>query len=285
MITATRYRALAEINRQSKLGAEIARAQSDISTGKRLQAASDDPIAAARVSELRRAQADQAVWTRNIQTAKSVAAQVDTAMSNVGDIFNRVKELTLAGATESVSPSDRQAIVQELASLRTSLANIQTSTTPTGQPLFPTDAPLQVSTSATQRLSATAQRSDVFEGIAFAHGADTLDWVIGDAIAAISTDDVTTRRALSDANLSDVDIAITHVTDQRAAQGVRAAQLDIAADTIEEASTQLAEERSSLEDTDVAATVMKLNAKTLSLQAAQAAFAKVNRNTLFDFLS
>jgi flagellar hook-associated protein 3 FlgL len=29
---------------------------------------------------------------------------------------------------------------------------------------------------------------------------------------------------------------------------------------------------------------MRLNAKTLSLQAAQSAFAKVNRNTLFDFL-
>ena len=65
---------------------------------------------------------------------------------------------------------------------------------------------------------------------------------------------------------------------------VRAAQLDIAANTVEEAQIQLAEERSSLEDTDVAATIMRLNAKTLSLQAAQSAFAKVNRNTLFDFL-
>ncbi|RYD86613.1 MAG: flagellin, partial [Sphingomonadales bacterium] len=99
------------------------------------------------------------------------------------------------------------------------------------------------------------------------------------------TDDVTTRRGLANVALSDVDIAIAHVTDQRAAQGVRAAQLDAADNTLEEMSTQLAEERSSLEDTDVAATVMRLNAKTLSLQAAQMAFAKVNRNTLFDLLS
>lgn len=285
MITATRYRASAEINRQTKLGAEIARAQSDISTTKRLQSASDDPIAAARVSEIRRSQADQTVWSRNIQTAKAVAAEVDTAMGNVADIFNRVKELTLAGATDSVSSSDRLAMVQELTSLRTALANIQTSTTPTGQPLFPSDAPLQVSTSATQRLAATAQRSDVFDGISYSSGTGTLDAAIAASITAISTDDVAARRALADVNLGDVDKAITHVTDQRAAQGVRAAQLDTAADTIQEASIQLAEERSSLEDTDVAATVMKLNAKTLSLQAAQAAFAKVNRNTLFDLLS
>ncbi|WP_340313859.1 flagellin [Rhizorhabdus argentea] len=285
MITATRYRAIAEINRQAKLGAEIARAQSDISTGKRIDKPSDDPIAAARITEIRRAQADQTVWSRNIETAKSVAAEVDTAMTNVADIFNRVKELTLAGATESASPADRAAITQELTSLRSSLASIQTSTTPTGQSLFPVDSPLLISTSATQRLAATAQRSDVFDAIPFQHGAATLDSSIGDAITAISTDDAATRRALADVSLSDIDVAVRHVTDQRAAQGVRAAQLDNATDTMEAVETQLAEERSSLEDTDVAATVMKLNAKTLSLQAAQQAFAKVNRNTLFDFLS
>jgi flagellar hook-associated protein 3 FlgL len=285
VITATRYRALAEINRQAKLGAEVARAQSDISTGKRIEKPSDDPIASARVSVLRRAQADQAVWARNIQTAKSVAAEVDTALSGVSDIFNRVKELTLAGASESVSANDRSAMVQELTSLRTALTNLSTSTTPTGQALFPTDAPLLVSTSATQRLPATAQRSTVFEGIAYAHGTDTLDWVIGTAIDAIATDNVAARRTAADVALADVDKAITHVTNQYAAQGVRAAQLDSAAETVENAAISLSEERSTLEDTDVASTVMRLNAKTLSLQAAQMAFAKVNRNTLFDFLS
>lgn len=284
MISATRYNAAAQINLQAKLSAEIARAQTEISTGKRVQKASDDPISAARVSELRRAQADQTAWSRNIDTAKSIAAQVDTAMTNIGDIFNRVKELTLAGRSESVSATDRTAMVQELTSLRTALANTATSTTPTGQSLFPVDAPLQISVSATVRLSATAQRSGVFEGIPYAHGTADLDYAIGAAIDAISTDDIATRRTAADAALSDIDLAIVHVTNERAAQGVRAAQLDTAESTLEGASTQLAEERSSLEDTDVAATIMKLNAKTLTLQAAQAAFAKVNSNTLFDFL-
>lgn len=276
---------MAEINRQAKLSTAIARAESDISTGKRIQVASDDPIAAARVSVIRAAQADQTVWARNVQTAKSIAGQVDTALSNVADIFNRVKELTLAGASESVSGSDRAAMVQELNSLRTSLSNITTSTTPTGQSLFPTDAPLLVSTSATQRLPATAQRSAVFDGISYAHGTASLDWVIGSAIDAISTDDVAARRTAADTALSDIDKAVSHVTTQHAAQGLRASQLDSAAESLESASIQLSEERSTLEDTDVASTVMSLNAKTLSLQAAQMAFAKVNRNTLFDLLS
>lgn len=285
MITATRYRALAEINRQAKLGAEIAKAQSEISTGKRIDRASDDPIAAARVVEIRRAQADQITWSRNIQTAKSIAAQVDTALENVSGVFNRVKELTLAGASESVSANDRAAIVQELAALRVQLGSLATTTTPTGQALFPTDAPLQISTSATQRLPATAQRSAVFEGLTLGAGTGTLDSVIEDAIDAISIDDIAMRRSAAEVSLADIDIAIRHVTGQHAAQGIRAARLDDAANSLAENGIQLAEERSSLEDADVAAAIMRLNAKTLTLQAAQSAFAKVNRNTLFDFLS
>jgi len=285
VITATRYRALAEINRQSALSADVARAQSDISTGKRIEKPSDDPIASARISQLRRAQADAEVWARNIQTAKSIAAQVDTAMGDMAGIFNRVKELTLAGRTESVSDADRSAIVLELNQLRGSLTNLSTSTTPTGQALFPVDAPLRISTSATQRLPATAQRSDVFDGVSTSQGSQSLDWVIGQAITAISNSDVNVRRTAAATALDDIDKAVVQVTNQRAAQGLRAGQLDDAADALVEATTQLSEERSSLEDTDVAATVMRLNAKTLALQAAQAAFAKVNRNTLFDFLS
>jgi len=285
VITATRYRALAEINRQSALSADVARAQSDISTGKRIEKPSDDPIASARISQLRRAQADTEVWARNIQTAKSIAAQVDTAMGDMAGIFNRVKELTLAGRTESVSDADRSAIVLELNQLRGSLTNLSTSTTPTGQALFPVDAPLRISTSATQRLPATAQRSDVFDGVSTSQGSQSLDWVIGQAITAISNSDVNVRRTAAATALDDIDKAVVQVTNQRAAQGLRAGQLDDAADALVEATTQLSEERSSLEDTDVAATVMRLNAKTLALQAAQAAFAKVNRNTLFDFLS
>jgi flagellar hook-associated protein 3 FlgL len=284
VISATRYTAMAQINLQAKLGEEIARTQTEITTGKKVQKASDDPISAARIAELRRSQADQTVWSRNIQTAQSVAAQVDTQMTNMGDIFNRVKELALAGRSESASPTDRAAMVQELNSLRTALGNISTATTPTGQALFPTDAPLQISVSATVRLSATAQQSDVFGGIAYSYGTGTLDDVIGQTITAISTDDSAARATATDTALSNLDLAINHVTNQRAAQGVRAQQLDVAADTLANVSTNLAEERSTLEDTDVAAAIMSLNAKTLTLQAAQAAFSKVNSNTLFDYL-
>lgn len=285
MITATRYRATAEINRQQKLGTEIARMQTDISTGVRIQAPSDDPVAAARVAQIRSSQADQVTWQRNIDTAKSVASQVDTNLGSIEDLFNRVKELTLAGSSESVSSVDRQAMVDELNGLRTTLNNLMNATTPTGQSLFPADGALEISVSLTQRLTATDKRANVFDNVALTAGTGSLDSVIQAAAAAISNADPAARRTAANASLQDIDISSTHITDARSAQGVRAARLDAAADSLADSAVLLSEERSSLEDTDVAATVMKLNAKTLALQAAQQAFAKVNRNTLFDFLS
>ena len=48
MISGTRYRLDQEINRQLGLSRDIARAQTQLSTQKRIQSPSEDPVAAAR---------------------------------------------------------------------------------------------------------------------------------------------------------------------------------------------------------------------------------------------
>ncbi len=285
MITATRLRTTQQIGQQSRLAQEIARAQADISTGTRINQPSDDPIAAARVAEIRRSQADQTVWSRNLETAKSIASQADTALGGISDVVTRAKELTLAGASQSASPNDRAAIVQELRNLNITLANYAAQTTPTGQPLFPTDAPLRISGSATFLVAATAKRADVFDNVVVSAGTSSLSAIISAAADAVAFDDPSTRQAASQISLTDIDAAASHITNQRSSQGVRSTQIDSASEALINSGEQLSEERSSLEDTDVASTVMRLNAKSLSLQAAQQAFAKVNRNTLFDFIS
>ncbi len=165
------------------------------------------------------------------------------------------------------------------------LASYVTSKTPTGQDLFPVDAPLRISVSGTLHLPATAKRATIFENVTVPSGTSTLANIIDAAANAVALSDATARRTAADASLNDIDAAVVHIASQRSSGGVRAAQLDSALETLINNGQLLTEERSSLEDTDVAATVMRLNAKTLSLQAAQAAFARINRNTLFDILS
>ena len=47
----------------------------------------------------------------------------------------------------------------------------------------------------------------------------------------------------------------------------------------------IADERQSVEEVDLQTAIAQLNAQDLTLSAAQAAFAKINRQTLFDLLT
>jgi len=68
MISSTRYRAIAEINRQTDLAQQIAKLQESVSSGKRISKPSDDPDAAQRIAEIRTA------WLTNVMKAIGLLA-------------------------------------------------------------------------------------------------------------------------------------------------------------------------------------------------------------------
>lgn len=284
MITGTRYRMSAEIQRQARLSNEIARGQADVSTNNRLQAASDDPLAAARVSELARAKANQAIWKANIETAASQAAQVDGVMGNLQSAVDRVRELMISGSNATLNDDDRAAIVTELRGIADDIRAAQTTKDSRGQAIFPSGDPLLVPIADGLRVASTASRTALFEGLQTAGGTADLDAIVDAAADALALTDPAARSAAADIALGDVGGAVSHLASARAEQGVRAARIDAVRDQLEETGVRQEEERQGLEDTDVAATVARINAKMLSLQAAQAVFARVNKSTLFDLL-
>ncbi|MDO9488622.1 MAG: flagellin-like protein, partial [Sphingomonadaceae bacterium] len=99
MISSTRYRLTAEINRQMQLGQDIARAQVEISTGKRIQTPSDDPTGAALAAEIGRTQAEEATWLRNLGTARTLADRADTALTAVATNLDRANELLISAGS------------------------------------------------------------------------------------------------------------------------------------------------------------------------------------------
>lgn len=284
MISATRYRAAAEINRQGKLAQEIARAQADISTQKRIVKPSDDPAAAARASQIRRSQADQAVWKANIDAATNVANQVDTTLTSVAISIDRARELMLSARSSTLSADDRSAIALELRGIAENIENFSNDFDSVGNPLFPEGEPLQVSIAGAIRVSATVSRGDAFNEIATANGPQALADIMRNAADAVEIADETSRANATGVSLDEVDDARVHFQAVRASQGVRGARLEAAAEALETTNLLLEEERTALEATDIASTVTRLNAKLLSLEAAQSAFARVNRQTLFDIL-
>ena len=284
MISGTRYRLDQEINRQLALSRDVAKAQTQLSTQKRIQSPSEDPVAAARISSIGRAQANDAVWKSNLDLAASLAARADTALKAVGTAFDRVTELMTQGATGTLSDQDRATIALELRSIADELTTLKDSKDSRGNALFMSGYSLRIPVQSGVQVIAVGTREEVFESVATAGGPKDLAAIVSDAAAALETTDPTARAAAVATSVDEVKAAVGHVATQRGEQGALANRVDALLERQADSGLQMEEERSGLEDTDIQAVVARLSSQQLSLQAAQAVFARVNENTLFDLL-
>ncbi len=276
MINATGNRMTQEIARQSRLALNIAAKQVQVSTGKRLQRASDDPVATSRAANLKRAQANDAARSSNINLGITLTAQADGQMRTMSDLLARTKELTVAGASNGLSPADRVSIAQEISQMADEIDAMVLAKSPTGEALFFSGNSLAMRFDDHSVFAPVPTRVEIFDV-----GGSSVSQIMRDAAAAISAGNA----AQTNASLAAVDGAINHVADMAAKIGLNAAKLDRLQETRALRAISLSEERSNLEDTDLSSAIAELNAMTLTLEAAQAAFARVNRRTLMDILS
>lgn len=275
MINATGNRMTQEIARQSRMAAQTANKQSQISTGKRLQRPSDDPAATARIADLARAQTNNVARGQNISLGISMAAQADGQLRNMSNLLARSQELTIAAASASRTLSDRAAMALEIRAIANEIDAMVLTKSPTGEALFANGNPNAIRFDDDIAFAPVPSRQDIFET-----GGVAITWILRDTATAIAAGD----RPLMNAALSRVDGAINHIADAQAEVGVNAARLDRLQETAAQRRISLSEERSKYEDTDLTTAIAELNSMTLTLEAAQGAFARINRRSLIDFL-
>ncbi|RJF93244.1 flagellin [Sphingomonas cavernae] len=279
MIIGGRNRISAEIARHTRLAEAIARSQIEISGGKRILSPSDDPAGYARVGQIQRSQSNEAVWGANADAASALAARADTALDSVVAAATRAVELITLARTGTVNAEDRQAYAIELAGLAADIRAQMAQTDPRGQPVFPVTAPLAIPVGKGLELSGTLQLDRVF-----GTGATDLATIMEDAAAALAIADDVTRNAATGTALTRLQNASGRAIDARSEQGARMTLIDSARERLANSKLALSEERLGIEATDVSETVARMNAQQLTLEAAQAAFVRINRKTLFDLL-
>lgn len=284
MISGTRFRLSAEINRQARLAQEIARTQVEIATGKRIQAPSDDPTGAALVSELGRAQAEEATWIRNLQVAGTLSDRADTALSAVAANVDRARELLIGAASATLSPENRATIALELRAIAVDIAALADSRDPRGGELFRTGPALEVPVGASIEIAPVGSRAQVFGNIATSGGPLDLVTIINNAADAIVIADPVARKTATEASLGALANATDHVAAVRADQGVRGNRIDRLREQLEESSIRIDEQKGAVEGVDLTEAIARLQSKQLSLQAAQAVLARVSQSSLFDLL-
>lgn len=276
MINAVGNRMTREIARQQKLADQLERTQMQISGGKKLLRMSEDPVAARRIATIGTSQASMTAWSANVNAADALVSQADAVMKSASNLMTRARELTLAAASDTMSAADRATIAAELGGIADELDGLAATRDSNGEPVFATGAARVMRFDADVSFAPVPSAADVF-----VVGGNSLSTGLRDAAAAVAAGD----KAAMGTSIDALDAAIGHVADQHAALGLSGGRLERIGDGLAARGIALKDERSSVEDTDLSVAIAELNAMDLTLGAAQAAFAKINRQTLFDILN
>lgn len=124
------------VNRLQELNASLNKTQQQISTGKKVNQPSDDPVAAARILKLDQEVKRIETYQRNTSLADNRLKQEESALASATDIIQRIRELTVQAGNGALSVTDRDSIAAELQERVDQLADITNTQDASGEYVF-----------------------------------------------------------------------------------------------------------------------------------------------------
>jgi flagellar hook-associated protein 3 FlgL len=109
------------LNRMDKI-------QNQMATGKKILKPSDDPVGMAQVLKLTSDITASEQHKKNVDEALSWLETTEMAVTQLKDVMQRVRELTVRGSTGSLADEDKQAIQKEISQLKEQIVTIGNST-------------------------------------------------------------------------------------------------------------------------------------------------------------
>jgi len=277
-----RNRAPEDVLQQINLARLIADQQQQVSTGKRIDAPSDDPQAWLEVATLARFQSDEAAWTSNIGRAETRASQAEASLTAITNGLIRARELLIQANSGTTTAADRDGLATEIDGLAGDFNGILAQRDNFGGPLFGSGPPIRIPIGTDRQVIAAPNLAAVSQGIDVGGGAtDTLDGIMTATAAAIRTGTPADRAQQLDALKG----AIDHMTALLTKQGSAQSSLETARNQLGESGLAIAERRSQLEDADVTQALARLQSLLINQQAAQAVHGRVSQQTLLDYLA
>jgi flagellar hook-associated protein 3 FlgL len=119
-----------------KKQSQVSKTELQLATGNRVLSPADDPTAAARILDLNRQIDTVSQHQRNIERAASRLGLEDITLESVGNLLQRVRELTVQAANGDLSAENRAAIGYELVELRDEILGLANTRDANGEYLF-----------------------------------------------------------------------------------------------------------------------------------------------------
>lgn len=260
---------------------------------------SDDPIGSVQIMLLQRQQAATDQYSKNIKNLMNEYTQQEALMRNGNDILLRGKELVLSLGNGAMTQDDREAVANELESIRDELLSVANSQNPDGDYQFsgnklknkPYSAPDYIyQGDSARRTSSTAEGVtlpvNMTADTIFGSGNNTVFKAIDDLTAALR-DPATTQDEL-EAQMKNADSSIASTSVQLnsvwGGLGSQMQSLERMAGAHEDNTLMNKKMIGDIKDLDIPEAASRLKGYELALTATQLSYSKINDMSLFNYI-
>jgi flagellin-like hook-associated protein FlgL len=165
------------LNNFAENGNHMSEAVRRLSSGLQVHSAQDNPPGVVVAESLRSQIGAASAASKNVSVASSLLSVTESAWGDISDALKRIRELSVAGANDSLSATQRSAIVQEIELLHDEVNDIASRTTFNG--LSPITGALSTLGPSTFTHHAptyvTASKKSVLEGSDISVGDDSVE--------------------------------------------------------------------------------------------------------------
>lgn len=267
------------------------------STGVKVSAPGDDPVTAQQVLHLKALIAAGDQYSRNISNGTAWLSMSESAMSELGNVISRAKELGVAMSSDINNPDSQSAAVKELTQLRDELIQLG-NTQLNGKYIFGgfkndtapfdpagnytgTDDAINIEVDRGTQVQINYSGGQLIRG-GTPPGSSGTDIIgtINNMITALGAGNTAGVRT----ELGNLDNAMGQVLATRTDLGARLNHLTAAGNIIDDRKLSLTKVISDKQDVDFAQVISDLTKQQTAYQAAIAASAKVSQMSLLDYL-
>ncbi len=272
---------LVSLNAQRNLSSSqssLATSMQRLSSGMRINSAKDDAAGLAIAERMNTQVRGMSVASRNANDAISLAQTAEGALGKVGDIFQRMRELTVQAANGTNTAEDRTSLNEEFVQLAQEATRTLGGTQFNGQNILSTTSASTFQIGANNATNIDQITVDAFNwagatDITALLGTDILTGATGVPTLQISgTDGAAALTALAS-----IDDAINKVNSQRGTYGAIQNRFENVVSTLMVASENQSAARSRIMDADYASETANLSRASILQQAGNAMVAQANQ--------
>lgn len=293
------------LNDLNNVQAKLARTQSQLSSGRRIERISDDPVGAAQTLSFDAQLSDVKQFQQNVSSAQGFVNTSHAALGGALEALQRVRTLTLQAANGTYSNADLDAMAAEVTQLKEVIrdrANTKYgsqyvfSGTATATEPYPSTPPTNVSqgnASALNRrvgpgglqVSINVAGATVFDNVAGAPaGLDDLFTLLDQVAADMQSGTPAARANLQGQDLQAIDVHFDWMVQQRASLDATASRLNVTAEQLSSLEERLTDARSQVVNVDAAKAYVEFQSNQMMYESALAAGSRIMRTSILDFI-